>query len=112
MRIKCVDVDSFIENLKGHNVYNQTVYIDGDRKPLNGSRWDAISWGVSFQASAVLEFPDGGQALLECGIDCGVDHDDSKDGQDGTKLQKKLKDKLETYCDDYGLMVKPGVVDI
>jgi len=112
MRIKCASIDSFIENLRNQSIYGNTVYLDHTRNPLNGTMRDAISWEVTTHITAILDFPDGGQALLDCGVNCGIDHDDSADGQDGTKLFKRYEDRIESYCEEYGLMVKPGVVDM
>ena len=111
MRITTHDIGDFLANMEQQTVYGKTVYVDRTVEPLNGTKKDATSWDVVLHATAVLDYEDGGQALLECGIDCGIDRD--SDGEtEGTDYLNGLKDAIVDFCNSNGLTVKPGVVDM
>lgn len=111
MRIRCSSVETFLQNVEKQDVYNKTIYVDYRKEPFNaeGDR-DATIWKVSIEMGAVLIFPDEGQALVQGVAFCGLDRD-LDDEFEGSKEFKKMKQKIEVYCDEYGLMVRPGVVD-
>lgn len=113
MRITCTDLDDFIENIHDQNIYNDTVFISKSRHSLNPglSVRESTSLRIILQLSAVLEFVDGGQALLECGIDCGVDRLTADGNTEGSDTMKLLCDRIKSYCDERELRIRPGLLD-
>ena len=107
MRIKCRDVDQFVENLKGNKIWNNIIYYD--RSSVEESE---VSKKKYYQLSCVIEL-DGGQALLECGIYCGLNIY-AKDGHlDGTERQKQLHQRMIDFVeDDSSLKFLPGILDM
>ena len=115
MRVIVQNVAEFIGNLESESpdrVYGKTVYVSVTRTPLDGNKRDAAKWSVVFQASAVVDLPDGGQYILEVGEDCGTDYTDSTDEPAGTEQANELKERVRQYSRANGLTVRPGVVDM
>ena len=117
MRITCSNVHDFISNLSDRSVYEDTVYKEVMKPPLNGSPGkyssDATSFMVSLTVSAVINTDkEGGQSLLICTEQCGIDriNEDSYEGSDKAGL---LLDQLKSYCGQAypKLAVKPGTLD-
>lgn len=113
MRIACVDFDDFIENIHEQNLYNDSVFVSKSRRSLNNgaSIREATSVQVILQLSAIIDYADGGQALLECGIDCGVDRLTADGDTEGSATLKDLCDRLKAYCDERELRIRPGLLD-
>lgn len=106
MRISCFTVDDFILNLKSASVRNGVVYVNRIAEPLNGSKKDATSFDVVFQASAVINEED----IIDCGEYCGVDRYAADGDAEGTSRLELLYDLLCQFCQDNGLTVRPGVI--
>lgn len=111
MRIKCSSVDDFLSNVRNQSIYNNSIFVDKRREPLGGNPRDAIVFQVVMHLTGIVDFPDGGQALLDCAIDCGLDRED-EDVLEASLFYDACLVKIESYCDEYGLMVKPGIVDM
>lgn len=113
MRIKCDSLDEFLDNLREAAVYRRIVHYSREREPLNGrTRADATSWDIWYRVSAVLEFEDGGQALLEAVEHCGQDRTTADGGDEGLRRQVELHTRLLDECRDRELRVLPGIVDL
>lgn len=112
MRIKCFMLDDFIENLKGCDVYNSTVFYQKYSSPLNGDKYSASSFMIAIGYSAVLEYPDGGQALIECEQECGIDRYSAPETLEGSETQAKLMEKMSHFANDAGLKELPGTLDL
>ncbi len=113
MRVVCVTIDDFLENLDKEPkeaVYRGIIYVDVIRQPIDSSKRNAARFSVVFQASAVIDVKEG-QFLLEMSEDCGTDYNDATQEMIGTNAAKGLKEILEKYCSEKGLVVRPGVVD-
>ena len=112
MRITTTSIKDFIANLNGVGVYRGVVYYERSKQPLNGkTKRDATVFDIVYQTSAVLEFGEEGQALLVCGIDCGVDRLTGDGGYEGTRRQELDHEKLLEYCAANDLRLLPGVLD-
>lgn len=111
MIITCSTITDFLENLDGVGVYQDTVYINKFWDPINGNKRTASSFDVSLQASAIIEFGDGCQALVQCGEDCGVDRHTSDGDLEGSKKQQELFQIVTDFCSGHKLVVKPGLID-
>ena len=111
MRITTGSIDDFVANLSDADVFRNVVYYERSSRPLNGkTKRDATSFEVYYQTSAVLEFGEG-QALLVCGVNCGVDRLTSDGGTEGTDELNRLHEQLKSYCESKGLRLLPGVLD-
>lgn len=111
MKITTSKIDDFIRNLQDTGVFRSTVYYENSSRHLNGkTKRDATSFEVFYQASAVLEFEDG-QALLVCGIECGIDRTTGDGGLEGSNERQRIHERLSEYCQSVGLKLMPGVLD-
>jgi hypothetical protein len=113
MRITTSSVENFLSNVGvADSVFNNVIYTERSRRHLNGKTpRDATSFQVFFQLSAVLNFADGGQALLVCGIDCGVDRTTADGDLEGTARLKELEEQVVGFCTENKLRLLPGVLD-
>jgi hypothetical protein len=103
----------FLANLDGAKVYRSVVHYDRTRVPMGDKHQrDATSFEIFFNASAVLEFDDEGQALLQCGEHCGIDRLTADGGTDGTDRQLVLMERLGEFCNGRSLNLKPGLIDM
>ena len=109
MRIQCEDVQGFIENLKKYDssrIFEKTVWVDITKASLS-----EVVDQVTFQATAIIQTEDGGEFVVKVGIDCGRDYaDNSGVGLVGTEIAEKLCGELETFCEEHGLVVLPGII--
>ena len=116
MRVTCNTLNDFITNLRMEpptSVLQQTVHVSVTERPLDISdKHKAVKFSIMLQASAVITLEDGGQYLLEYGEDCGMDYRDSSNELLGTERTNGLRKKLVEFCDDYGLKIRPGIVQI
>ena len=111
MIIKCQALADFIENLKAAPPYNDTVFIDRTSTPRTVGTKEPTSFDWWFQASAVVTFEAGGQALLLCGVACGVDRISQPATREGSEKAESLVSELRQYCESAGIRVLPGMID-
>lgn len=107
MRITCHTIEAFIANLKMGDIFEHTVWVDQTKREINEQKYV-----VNLQASAVLVFPSGGESLLQYGEDCGADLLDGDPDRSGSEIADVKRKKLVEYCDDVGLKVRSGLVDV
>jgi len=113
MRVKCSSVTDFLINLRAFSVYNSIVYFDRTRVPINGTTaGNATSFAFFLNLSAIIDHEDGGQALLECEEECGIDRETMDGGKEGSKRQEALMKELMSFCVEQKLKLLPGVLDI
>lgn len=114
MRITCTTIDAFIANLEGNGVFNRTVYVSESLHSMNAGKpvREATSVMVVFQASAVVEFESDGEALLECGIECGVNRLTADGNTEGSEEKDRIRSQLEDYCKARDLQIKPGLLQL
>jgi hypothetical protein len=114
MRITCVVVEDFLENLKDRNIYQKIVYVNRTLIPVEGSinTRNATSLEANFQVSSLIELDDGGLALVICEEECGMDRRTADGGSDGSDRMRELFFIISNYCDANGLVVKPGILDM
>jgi hypothetical protein len=102
----------FLKNLEGQQVYQHTVYVERVVSYLNGSGMrDASSFEVCLRISAILQYKDGGQALLEAAETCGVDRLTENTLEGSTQFDELLR-QLHQACTEAGLQVRPGTLDL
>lgn len=115
MRVCCDNLDDFITNLKhepASNVVRHVVHVSTTMRPLDTSdKRTAVKFSVVFQASVVVNLDDGGQYMLDYGEDCGLDYRDASKDFKGSERAAALRKRLEEFCDDHGLTIRPGVVE-
>ncbi len=114
MKIVCNSIEDFLENLQTADaVHRKTVHYNRTSRPAGTSdRRSATSFELFYQVSAVMEFGDGTQALLEAGVNCGIDRKTADGGDDGTVEQKRLHELICDYCSAHGLKAMPGIIDV
>ena len=112
MRIQCQSVQAFLENLEGQKVYQKTVYVDKTRHAYGDDDRKASSWDIIFQASAIIEFEDEGQALVQLGVDCGVDRKSDGGEYNGSEEADVRRDTIEAFCKENDLTMRPGILDL
>ena len=119
MRVKCMSLEDFLENIQKElederSVFRDMVRLSIHSNPEDGPKFGkfaAVKWSVVFQVSAVICIDEESQYLLECGIACGVDYRDSEPESPGSEMAEGLKKKLEEYCEKVGLKIRPGDID-
>jgi len=113
MRIKCYDMDGFIENLWGDDleVHRRVVHVNRNRVPVGDSPRNPTSFEVYLQGSAAVVYNDGAQALVEYGEFCGLDRMTADGGMEGTTRADDLVRRLEVFCKERSLEIMPGVLD-
>ena len=114
MRIQCNDVQSFIANLEGQTVHQKTVFVNVTKHSLTEEPVrEATSVEVFLQLSAVIQYPgEDGDALVESGESCGIDRYTVDGALQGKEQCDHLIDLLRVFCDQSGLMIKPGILGV
>jgi len=112
MRVKTQTLKDFLENIStASGVVDSTVWVDTIKNPLDGNRKEAAKWVVEFNAYAVCQIGDG-EFLLEMNASCGMDYHDASQDYEGSEKADELKSGLIGRCDEWGLVVRPGTVDM
>ena len=111
MRICCQSVENFIANIDGSPLVDTCVWAQVTRNPI-GEDSHSTKYIVHFQASAVKSFVDGGEALVEMGVECGFDYCDNSQDYAGSEKAAEYRDMLVKYCEERGLIVRPGKLDM
>ena len=114
MRVICNDLDDMLTNLKlemPSAILQRAVRVSTTRNPQGGTKQTAMRFNVTFNASAVVRLSGGGEYLLEFGEDCGTDYMDEPKKLEGSERAAGLREKLVGFCDDYGLLVRPGIIE-
>lgn len=114
MKIICYTIEDFLTNLKGGDfrVHRGVVHYNRTSRPMgNCSPKDATSFEVFYQVSAILQFEDGSDSLLEAGELCGIDRTTGDGGPEGTDRQKTLHATVLEFCLFKDLRPMPGVID-
>ena len=107
MRITCTDVDGFLTNLESaDSVHRNTVFYNRTRRHLEG-----YSYEIVYQLTAILEFADDSQALLETGEICGTDQETADGKSDGSERAINLVEKVGKFCIKHNLKMLPGILD-
>jgi len=113
MIISCNTIEEFCANIKEENtLVENTVWTSITKNPLDGDKRSAVIFEVTFQASAVVVFSDGGETLLELGIDCGKDFHDATQDYVGSEEAAVLRDQLNQFCNGRGILPRPGIVSM
>lgn len=111
MKIVTTSVEDFIANLSLGTAWQRRVWYERSANPLNGkTKRDATSFEIILQLSAVFESQDG-QALLVCGVNCGVDRLTSDGDTEGSDARLAMIKKLADYCGNNDLQMIPGSLD-
>ena len=111
MKIRCSDVCSFTKNIEiagPDHVFEKAVWTDVTRASVNEAVDD-----VMLQASAVIASENGGEYLLQLGIDCGREYADATETEKrhtGKANAERQKKELSVFCELHGLMVRPGII--
>lgn len=109
MKISCFNIHDFINNLEQGTIYGDRVHCN---MSVQKSDEAGIFKDVYLQSSAVLEYADETQVLLECGIHCGQDIDTSDGTDAGTEKYDDLYMELYHYCDGRNAKLLPGILDL
>lgn len=113
MRVVCQTVDEFLECLKEEpEILQNTVRVSIVERPVDKGPRDSIKYEIVLQASAVVCFEEGGQYLLEVGIDCGTDVRDADPSLDGTIRAQNLKARIKEFAENSALKIMPGMIQI
>ncbi len=87
-------------------LHSRTVRAAIDRTPL---QVEAITFGVTFTATAMVVDDEEGCYLTRFSQVTGRDDSDT---QDGTTAAESLRKTLEDFCDNCGLVVLPGEIEL
>lgn len=128
MRTLCVTSDDFLANLRieishyhgrkvntedsSYPVHRRAVFVATKRMPVVRTGEDprsAIKFQVHIVLSAVISTEEG-EYLLECGEETGFDYEDGGGERKGSEAAALVVAKVEKFCQDNDLMVRPGIV--
>lgn len=115
MMVTCESADAFVTNLQnalrsGSTVVGGTVWLDRNRRPLDGDKRHAVRWEVFVQAGCVVDLGVEGQFLLRYGELVGWDYEDNTKDFAGSRAADAVVEKIEKQCGMLGLRVLPGMV--
>jgi len=114
MKVVCENVEDFLFNIEseGPDKINQkVVYVSYVKNPIGGNKLDSVKWEIGLQASTIVNTDDEGQYMIVVGIDCGFDYTDASHDYSGTREHLKQKEKIEKFCKNNGLTIRPGAID-
>ena len=107
MRIECKTMRAFLDNLVGQNIFQKCVWFDLIRQSVNEAKTS-----VGLQASAILEYEEGGEALVQYGEDCGFDYNDGEAEKDGSKKAEENMRMLRDFCEHRQYDLRPGMIGV
>jgi hypothetical protein len=113
MRVVCNTIDEFLEDLTCEmgngegQILQSCVRVSILRHEMNPAKKQVV-----LQTSAVVLLENGGEYILEAGINCGVDYEDSTKEMLGTMKANELKQKIASKCSELGLTVRPGMIHV
>lgn len=107
MRITTNSLQDFKGNLDGNTIALGRVFVDRvDRAETDHTKVAVL------QASAIVELDDNAQALVQLGMECGVDEHGIADAvKDGSERRNLLYADLKRFCEENGLRLLPGILD-
>jgi len=111
--ITCKTVEDFLKNISAEPreaVLQNVIHMDLCENPLDGDKRNAVKYSIVLQLSAVIDMEDGGQYLLLCGEDCGRDYRNSTHQMNGTQKAIELRERIDQFCAEHGLSLRPGVI--
>ena len=112
MRIHCTTVQDFWENIAEESVYRRSVHVHSEYAMLNGTAEEnCSSFDVAVVVTAVIDLPDGGQAIVDARERCGIDRHTQDGGLDGSRKCDELITGLRDLCEAKRLVIRPGVLD-
>jgi len=116
MKVNCGSLTDFLANLQGlsdNEIFRKTVWVQVDFVPLDGKTpGESARTKVEFMAVALADHSQG-QYLIEFGLDCGVDYREGGEPElNGTKRADLEEGNLEVYCEERGLTLLPGLLDV
>lgn len=109
MKISCHDLHDFIRNMEQGSVFGNRVHIN---RSVSASDEAGLFKDIYLQSSAVLEYDDETQVLLECGVYCGKDIDTADGTSVGSDQYDDLHTELMQYCDSRDVKLLPGILDL
>jgi hypothetical protein len=115
MKVVCKNLEAFKKNLTSardlieDSIFNSTVWVDTS-EVLQGEFGQSVKYLIILQMGAIKIFPNGGEALVECGIECGYDFRDATQDYEGTEKAEDLKKELTVFCEEQGFTLKPGML--
>ena len=112
MRIQCDNIDDFLANVRDQKVFNETIFVNRTKQSMTEDPVRlAHAVEIVLQLSAVIVYPEG-DALVESGESCGVDVFTADGKTEGSEICEKRMQRLDRFCEQAGLIVKPGILDM
>lgn len=102
-------VEDFLQILSTYKIVNKVIHVDRTQRIILEEDHVVLVSEIILQASAVIEYDDGGQALVRVGETCGIDRLSEKE-TDGTMRRDTLCEVLQTYRTD--VQILPGMIDL
>lgn len=114
MRIEVHTIDQFLHVLedavqRGGGIYNDVVHYDRTTRKIGEGRHDNRE-EVNFSASAVLDYKDGSQALLQCGVNCGTNVVASDGHTNGNDKAGEHHLALLQWGNGHDVRLLPGII--
>lgn len=112
MRVTTETLDEFFERIDNDpQVFQNAISVSTIKKPINGTRYDALAFEVIFQASTMVIVQNHSGYLLEIGLHCGKDRLDGEPDLEGSNRADGYKQRIKEYAEKKGFKVLPGLID-
>ena len=117
MRVICETIDDFLYDIetqikemdRSDCVLQKAIRVSKTSRTFGN---DTNIRMIGFRCSAVLDIPDGGQYLLEMGVECGKDYHTHDKEFTGSEKADVLREQVQAFCNRTGLSIRPGLIEI
>ncbi len=105
MRIECHSVVGFLNNLKNFEdgtIFRNRIYVEKTEIIESGNQRTAVyKKDIMLYISALMVFNDDrGEALLECGLFCGIDDLTSGGELEGSSKRENYIQAVDDFCSE------------
>jgi len=112
MKVQCTDIKDFLDNIIADgpsNVDRKVIYVNIEKRQVGDIE---VKKQISLQCYAAINVViDNSYYILYMESDCGIDYTDASACFDGTRKATLIKDRVEKFCEENGLTIRPGKLD-
>lgn len=115
MRISVTSLDEFFECLDAEQkVFQDTIRVGVGRRATDPTSKTPARFDVILQSAALVEVTtptEYSEYLLQIGLLCGKDYEDSQPQRDGSEIAAMNKRRIVEYAAKRGWRVLPGLIE-
>lgn len=112
MRIECKTIDAFCKNIDlAKRIFQGQIFINDHKVPMDGRPLSTtFKMELYLQASTVLQYPNGEEALLVASECCGIYRLTGDDDGKAQEIFDVLIQRLNKFCEQHGFVQVHGVL--